>query len=42
MSNKTDYTQVDTIDSLREKHSLRNLHAFDSELVKKSETEKAC
>ena len=35
--------QVDTIDFLREKHSLRKPpHAFGSELVKKSETVKAC
>ena len=30
--------QVDTMDFLREKHSLRKPHAFGSELVKKSET----
>ena len=35
--------QVDTIDFLSEKHSLRKPpHAFGSELVKKSETVKAC
>ena len=35
--------QVDTIDLLHEKHSLsKPPHAFGSELVKQSETEKAC
>ena len=35
--------QVDTIDFLLEKYSLRKPpHVFGSELVKKSETEKAC
>ena len=35
--------QVDTIDFLSKKHSLRKPpHALNSELVKKSETVKAC